>query len=284
MTTQTLSIPDITAGLTQNQHGFWISPHTSSTPYPEDGHDLFASLEDQSYWFQHRAQLISRLIRDFAPTSTLVDVGAGNGYMAVALTRQGTPCIALEPGQKGAHHAKQRGVTQIINTTLQDAGFRPDSVPAWGLFDVLEHIDNHVSFLQSLYRALQPGGHLFLTVPAFHWLWSTADDYAQHARRYDKASLTHTLQTQGFRVLFCQYAFAPLLPAVALLRALPYQLGQRQHPTHQQLQAEFLGPKGWIGKGLKRSLQLEAHWLAKRYPVPFGTSCVAVAHKPRNAT
>ncbi len=51
-------------------------------------------------------------------------------------------------------------------------GLRIALIGAIGLFDVLEHIENEAGFLKQLREVLKTGGRLYLTVPAFRWLWS----------------------------------------------------------------------------------------------------------------
>jgi len=55
--------------------------------------------------------------------------------------------------------------------------------------DVLEHVDDDLGSFRALAQLLRPGGHLFVTVPAYPSLWSRHDDLHHHKRRYDKARL-----------------------------------------------------------------------------------------------
>ncbi|MDA7629059.1 hypothetical protein N8843_10560, partial [Verrucomicrobia bacterium] len=68
--------------------------------------------------------------------------------------------VLVEPGPAGAMNANHRGVKTVIQSTLEDAGFAPDSLPSAGLFDVVEHIDNDVDFLRLIHSYLQPQGTL----------------------------------------------------------------------------------------------------------------------------
>ncbi len=71
------------------------------------------------------------------------------------------------------------------------AGALPDAIPLepgrWDavcLFDVLEHLDDEAGALAACRRLLAPGGRLFVTVPAYAWLWSRHDELLGHRRRY----------------------------------------------------------------------------------------------------
>ena len=57
------------------------------------------------------------------------------------------------------------------------------------MFDVLEHIEDDCATLSNLKRKLSDNGHIFITVPAYNWLWSEHDEINHHKRRYSKYSL-----------------------------------------------------------------------------------------------
>ena len=82
----------------------------------------------------------------------------------------GQACRVVGPAARawssGNHGCQGRGLTSVICSTLQDAGFKPGTVPAAGLFDVLEHIEDDVGFLKTLNEILVPKGRVFLTVIA----------------------------------------------------------------------------------------------------------------------
>ena len=67
-----------------------------------------------------------------------------------------------------------------------------------GLFDVLEHIPDDAGSLGGVHRLLAPGGgRLYLTVPAYPWLWSPEDELSGHCRRYTLAGLRRVVERAG---------------------------------------------------------------------------------------
>jgi len=50
--------------------------------------------------------------------------------------------------------------------------------------NVLEHIEDHKTALESMMSCLRPGGHLLLFVPAYQSLYTEMDKLAGHFRRY----------------------------------------------------------------------------------------------------
>jgi hypothetical protein len=63
--------------------------------------------------------------------------------------------------------------------------------------------------VQRLSDIIRPGGFLYLTVPAFDWLWSNADVDAMHHRRYTRRTLIDVL-TGSFEVMYSTYLFQRL--------------------------------------------------------------------------
>ena len=100
--------------------------------------------------------------------------------------------------EEGLVYARQRVPTAEF--TQMDARCIPyeSELDAIGAFDVLEHIEEDEAVLQQIYKALKPGGFVFITVPQHHWLWSAVDEYACHVRRYGANELHEKVRQGGF--------------------------------------------------------------------------------------
>jgi hypothetical protein len=256
---------------------------TQGTPisYLEDGNDLCFAIEDDSFWFRHRNDVIVAALRQFPPSGPLFDVGGGNGYVSQGLERAGFPTVLVEPGRAGAANALQRGLRNVVCTTLESAGFPAQSLQAVGLFDVLEHIPDDSAFLANLHRQMTTGGRVYLTVPTFQWLWSSEDEYAGHYRRYTKASLARVLRATGFEVeyLTCFFWFLPL--PVLVLRALPTWLGRSGTPSIASARREHAKRSGLTGRLIQQLLACELEAVARRWSLPIGSSCLAIGRSFR---
>jgi SAM-dependent methyltransferase len=147
-------------------------------PIPPGDTDICFSVEESSFWFAHRNDIIAAAVKRFLPCGAIFDVGSGNAFVAKALADHGYEVVPIEPSREGAAHAGMRGLTNVICGTLGDARFHPPTLGAAGLFDVLEHIDDDVAFLHSIRPLLMDGAPLYLTVPAGPLLWSIDDEAA----------------------------------------------------------------------------------------------------------
>jgi SAM-dependent methyltransferase len=270
-------IAGLSGRLTKKEDGLWTTGATETVSYPENIHDAYAAVEVTSYWFTHRNRCIVSLARRFPPSGPVLDVGGGNGAISLALHSNGIQSIVLEPGPQGAAVARRRGLT-VIRATIASAGITASSVSAIGLFDVIEHIADEAGTLASLHHALKGGGWLYMTVPAFNWLWSTEDQIAGHVRRYTVASATGALQKARFEIAFASYLFAPLVPAIFLLRSMPSLFGRirginRGVATDHQLSDNI------IGRSIGNILRSERKCIEDGKTIPFGSSVIVVGRK-----
>ena len=249
--------------------------------YPAEGNDQCFSIEDSSFWFRHRNACILEAVKRFPPPGALFDVGGGNGYVARALQEAGQEVVLVEPGVAGVRNALKRGIRQVVRATLEDAGVLPETLPAVGLFDVVEHIPDDAGFLTGIRRLIIPGGRVYITVPAYQWLWSGEDVSAGHSRRYTVGSLRRSLESAGYAVEFGTYFFGFLPLPILLQRALPYRLGFRAKETTEDAARsvhEVSHPV--VDRILRMLTSREVSRIARGIPLRMGGSCLAVARKP----
>jgi SAM-dependent methyltransferase len=177
--------------LTRRDPGIWFSSNRSvGVSYPAFGNAACLAVEERSFWFRHRNRCIVSLVRRFPPDGCILDIGGGNGFVSKELTAAGMVCALLEPGIDGALAAHARGIDPVICARLEDAVLPAESISAAGMFDVLEHVEDEGAALKEINRLLAPNGLLFLTVPAYQFLFSVDDVAAGHHRRY-------TVSTRG---------------------------------------------------------------------------------------
>lgn len=247
--------------------------------YPPEGNALYNEVEETSFWFAHRNDVLRMLVRRFSPGDVFFDIGGGNGSVAMALQAAGIDVVLVEPGPAGAANAKARGVRTVIRATLEDAGFRRGSLPAAGVFDVVEHIADDAAFLRTISECLRPGGYLYLTVPAHGILWSAEDVHAGHFRRYTARSLRAVLAAAEFEIIYCSYFFSFLTLPILLLRTLPYLLNHRRPASPEMIRRQHKEAGGVAEAILQTLRKTELRRIQELRQIPFGSSCVAVARK-----
>lgn len=275
-----IEISKIAANLEFREPGIWFSKNRSNISYPDDGNIQCLAIEDDSFWFKHRNKCILEAIRRFPPDGAVLDVGAGNGYVSLTLKNAGLDTVVIEPGVQGAVNAHARGLRPVICSTLEDAGFKSHLIPAVGLFDILEHIEDNIGFLRTIKSLLVSNGRLYITVPAYNFLWSLEDDNAGHYRRYTNKSLTKMLESIGFMIDFKTYIFSILPLPILLFRAIPSRLGVRKHSEFDLTTKEHGQNHGLFAYLLSWMLDNELKVLRSKRAIAFGGSCLVVASSP----
>ena len=270
----------IASNLDLTREGWWTSRSLSGVAYPEEGNSFCFAVEDSSFWFQHRNRCIVEVMRRFPPPGTLFDIGGGNGCVARAIQQSGHEVVLVEPGLVGVQNAMKRGIRNVVHATFEDIGALPGTIPAVGLFDVVEHIQHDSEFVASIHRSLSPGGRIYITVPAFGWLWSHEDIIAGHSRRYTIGTLSRLLESAGYTVDFATYFFGFLPLPVLFCRVAPYRLGFASMSAAQDAVRSDHKPGGplaaWI---LEKLTSRELSRIVRGSPLKWGGSCMAVARK-----
>jgi SAM-dependent methyltransferase len=267
--------PDLELG----PDGWWTSRTLSKVVYPEEGYSMCFAVEDTSFWFQHRNRCIVGAIRQFPPPGLIFDVGGGNGCVARAILDSGHDVVLVEPGLAGVQNALKRGIRQVVRAAMEDIGAKNETIPAVGLFDVIEHVPADAGFMARIHRLLIPGGRVYVTVPAYGWLWSHEDVLAGHSRRYTVQSLRRLLESTGYTVDFATYFFGFLPLPVLLCRALPYRLGLAPKTSPDAVRSDHEAKSPLIVRILDSLTRRELSRIAARRSLAWGGSCLAVARK-----
>lgn len=267
-------------GLARVKQGLWTTGDISQVSFPEGGLSVLGGIEDNSFWFRHRNRFIEEAVRRHPPGGVIFDIGGGNGIVSQHLARAGFDAVVVEPDAVGAALAHRRGVP-VIAAAFQDIQVPAGGLPGAGLFDVLEHIPDDEATLQRLGDAIHPGGKLYISVPAYDLLWADEDVHSGHYRRYTLGRLCSVVTAAGFRVDYASYFFAALVPAILLMRTVPYRLGIR--PTHDEAKVtrDHVLPDTFSGRFLNRSLEFEVAQARRGKRILAGSSCfIAATREP----
>jgi SAM-dependent methyltransferase len=208
----------------------------------------------------------------------VLEVGCGTGNVLRHLERvcRHGQVIGLDAYLEGLRFARRRVRCPLIQADVHHPPFKTH-FDLIGIFDVLEHLPDDQSILQTLHRLLAPEGRLLITVPAHMSLWSYFDNAARHYRRYTQHTLRQALQASGFEVLYLTHYMAAIFPLVWLGR----RLAGRRSADQGALAAAELKIVPLLNSLLTALLALEAPLIAAQARLPFGTSLLAIAQKKR---
>ena len=231
-------------------------------------------LEDQHWWFQGRLRIVATLLGSLnLPENTkILDLGCGTGGNLEMLSDFGS-VTGVEMDDTAADLARQRGHAPVLGGSLPDhVPVDEQSFDCVTMFDVLEHIPQDAESLVAVNRMLRPNGHVFITVPAFKFLWGPHDVAHHHQRRYRAKQLRSLLQGADFSIVKLSYYNTWLFPPAALVRLL-----RRVIPAGGS-GAELALPPAWLNSVIE-SVFASERYVLKHTRFPFGISLLAVAQK-----
>lgn len=99
----------------------------------------------------------------------VLDVGCGGGILAESMAREGAHVTGLDMGKEPLEvarlHALEAGVKlNYIQSTIEEhAQQNPQSYDVVTCMEMLEHVPDSLSVIQSCARLVKPGGHVFFS-------------------------------------------------------------------------------------------------------------------------
>jgi SAM-dependent methyltransferase len=221
-----------------------------------------------SWWYHARIFAVQKILSSFkARNEVICDIGAGYGAMCAALKPYGS-VMAFEP-EDAARKECEKTCDEVFDSgdLSQLVQIHHGRFSLVTLFDVVEHVEDDVSFLQQVHRLISPHGHILVTVPAYMWLWSELDELAMHYRRYDRKQIVALLEQTGYEIRFVSYWNMMLLVPAYIVRRGTGKAGY----------SAFSMPK-WIDALFFLWVRLESS-LMPHIRLLFGTSVFVYARK-----
>ena len=255
---------------------FADEPASEDEAFDRHSFELLAELEPRSFWFRSRNRLIVYALERYFPEArTFHELGCGSGYVLSGV-RAGLPRLDVSGSElfsAGLSVARRRlGDTPLYRIDGRALPFTAE-FDVFGAFDVLEHIEEDTVVLSELHRAVRPGGGIVLTVPQHPRLWSAADDYGRHVRRYTRPELVGKLEGAGFTPVRVTSFVSLLLPLLALSRLLHRSSDEPYDP-----ETEYRASAS-VDRMLERVLELERALIQRGANLPAGGSLLAVARR-----
>lgn len=261
-----------------DKNGIWVAANNETPSYPDDGNEKVFYIEDSSFWFKHRNNVIKSVMQKISTQGNFADIGGGNGYQVKFISEnfRSKKCYLVELGYKGCLNAKNRGVENVYNMPFQSFDFIDNKVNSVGLFDVLEHIENDVHFIKDLANSLPKDSLIYITVPAHQYLWSGADYMGGHFRRYDKKSISKLAIDSNTELAYFSYFFNYIPPITFLLKRIPYLLFKNKDKKKLlEKETENLVVSSFTESILNKFHNYELKKIQNR-PVKIGGSCIFV--------
>lgn len=155
--------------------------------------------------FRRNLVPLEKLVPGPLAARRLLDVGCHIGVLLEVAQERGWNATGVEPSEWASKVAKGHGL-QVLNTTLANARFAPNTFDAVTLWDVIEHLTDPAGDLKIAYNVLKPGGVIgihtidiesFLArVMSSRWPWLME----MHLYYFSPRTLGRLLTNIGFQV------------------------------------------------------------------------------------
>lgn len=241
----------------------------------------FAELEEEHFWFRGRRKIFFTLLdQQLAGRRGLrvLEIGCGAGGLLRRLERYGSP-TGLELSPELSALCRERSGRPTICGNAYELPLPGASQDLVCLFDTLEHIPDEARALSEIHRVLESGGLLFLSVPAYQFLYANNDRVAHHCRRYTGRRLRRIVTAAGLepvRLTYFNTVLFPLILPTVLLGKLKQKLFGLDNPDKTNLSWR---PPNLVNDLLAAIMGSERH-LLKLLSFPFGHSLIGIFRKP----
>jgi 2-polyprenyl-3-methyl-5-hydroxy-6-metoxy-1,4-benzoquinol methylase len=202
-----------------------------------DRADVQRATELSGYKFiahqQRKAKIIAMVMQHHRNGNSVLDVGCGNGDIAVELAQHGLVIhgIDLEPDrlERARKLAEKYGKEVTFKCTRIE---HADTMPQFDIIvmgEVLEHFEDPVGILVKMKRQLKPDGFIVITTPnmpslrnrlQFGLLGIFPDNNPEHKFYFDRRRFMHVVGSAGFRPCFFETCFTNLVMQGRLLTRL----------------------------------------------------------------
>jgi len=232
---------------------------------------------EQFYWWHvGRRDILNFFLKKFLNKKgiQILEIGCGTGGNLEILSNL-SEVTGLDVSKYALDFCRKRGVNNLALGRAEKTNFPSESFDLILMLDVLEHIKDDKKAIGETRRILKEGGYFLVTVPAYQFIWSEHDEILGHYRRYSISDFSKKLEEAGFDIIKISYFVSLLFPVILGYRILRKIL----FPKSKKNTAYVVLPKP-INNFFIYLLKLEG-LLLKYFNLPFGTSILCIAQKPK---
>jgi SAM-dependent methyltransferase len=250
-------------------------------------YESFAKNERDHFWFIGRRAIffdvIRRHTRDLPRDAQIFDMGCGVGGMLGPLSDFGR-VAGMDIDRGSLDYCRRRGFHNVFNARGHRLPIKSGTLDLIGAFDVLEHIPEEAETIAECYRLLKPGGRLFLSGPAYQFLYTHQDKMVHHQRRYTVGDLKRKFRRAGFEIekaSYINFFLFPLIFAALMVKKVRERLSPPSAAeTRFNTEVPLPGPLNAFFAFVFSS----ERFILRALSMPFGHSLIVLARKPLGAT
>lgn len=204
----------------------------------------------------------------------ILDVGSGSGMLVGELQKHSIDAYGIDSSTEAIEFGTKEGVRNLsVMPSSNKLPFVDDYFDGILAMDVLEHLRDEREVLAEIKRVLKKDGHLFVTVPAYMFLWGKQDEVSQHFRRYTMGRMIELFRADGnFEIVKRSYFNTFLFPLVYLVRTFSWIFNRAGRGSDFELNNKLINTVCFFIFDCERLL-------LKHLNFPFGVSILLVLKK-----
>ena len=248
---------------------------SNSSPVSMDD-DWFDIANKEHFWIKWRFLRLIKILKNIkfnVSNKSLLEIGCGHGIViAQTFDRYKVKMDGCDLNEFALDKIEQPCGDIYCYDILTRSNELRGKYDAVILFDVLEHIDDHKTFLEACHFHLKPGGRVFINVPAYRMLYSAYDKQVGHIRRYSIKTLREVVEDSGLISEKYEYWGFPLF-FLLLVRSVFLKFR-----GNDIVSSGFKPPFALFNSFMIVLAKIEAV-----FPyIPFGSSLMSVSIKPQD--
>ena len=160
-----------------------------------DEHPLLLS------YFQNKITELERL----GLKGKLLEIGCGHGFFLEAAKKSKFTAIGIDISKYAVKYAQKTTKVDARVMDLHKATFKKNTFAVVAAFQLIEHVQNPVTFLAAAHQLMKPGGTILLATPdaggylhtllGSHWL---SFKHREHLFFFSRKTMKQTLEQAGF--------------------------------------------------------------------------------------
>jgi SAM-dependent methyltransferase len=245
--------------------------------------DLTSRVEATHFWFRGFRRFVApALARIAGPRRDLrmLDCGCGTGHNLTTLLRPYGRGFGFDLTPAGLGYARRSGFA-VARADMRAIPFRSARFDLVTSFDVFQYVEDDLAVMKDIARVIVPGGGLVLTASALDVLRGGHAGTWPEVRRYTTGRMRSIVEGAGLRVEHLTYLFATLFPMMLGVRLVDRLISAGNGSSAgAESDWEMSVPASPVNAALTTMLAAEAQ-LSRHMPMPFGSSVLVVARKPR---
>lgn len=251
----------------------------------KDYYKEYYHLERKHWWFTVRAEILSETIQRKISKGIplkILNVGVATGATSEMLKNFGDVVSVEYDTDCCAFLREQNVLPEVVQGSILELEYADNSFDLVCAFDVIEHVEDDVKALSEMERVCKKDGHVFVTVPAFMFLWSQHDVVNFHYRRYTKQNLLkafndgHKSSSIVYSTYFNSILFLPIASFRLAMKLVPLSIQNRKGAGSD---FSFGSSDGFVNKFMGFIFRIEKRLLIMGLRFPFGVSIMAISRK-----